>query len=150
LLDINPKVADFLKQRHANVIEGDIFRFEFDKKYDVVSIGIQYELLPSFLEKKGKELSQSAGMVIIQSGCTGFFEFEHDWIMGKKDSTDTIDKWPWFKDTQTIRKYFPNVAEVMWEYQTAIIASHQPLEHLSHSLRRDGFKKVKYENWTLF
>lgn len=141
-LDINKCVCDHLRKHFPDqlVVEKDAFEYSPERKRDIISIGLQYELLPSYLEKKGKELAASCDILLIQSGCPGFFEFEHNWIMGKE-----MEQWPWFSKKQTVQEYFPHAIETLFGYQTGIIASHTPLNNIKKAMKGRGIGPITYD-----
>lgn len=140
LVDLNPSTVAFMKQIHGEkAILADAFKFPLDRRYDVISIGTQYRFNPFFLDVRGKELAESCDYLIIQSGCTTFFEHENNWILGCLDPD-----WPWFKREQTIGNYFPNIRETMYGYQTAIIAGNKDLQSIQDNLALRGFKEPQY------
>jgi hypothetical protein len=139
LIDRDPKLVKFMSRNHpGKVLEKDAFSYTIDGPRDLISVGIQYEFLPRLMEYKGKALAENSGVCIIQSGCTAHFEFEHEWLMGR------VGKWPWYRETQTVSEYFKNVAELMFGFQTMIIAGNKPIDDVVKSLKARGFKEIKY------
>lgn len=149
-LDSSPKVCKYLKNNYPfPVIEGNVLYLDLYRDYDgdVILIGLPYELNPYFLSKKGWQLPCSYWTAVWQSGCTAFFEFEHDWLMGKAHFHD----WPWWKPHQTVPFYFPAVLEMALEWQTCIIAAtnRDRLAKIEEKLSQRGFEKTKYKYLTI-
>lgn len=145
-VDKNPSVTGFLDQRHPGKAEtADALDYKFDRHWDLVQIGIPYELQPWFLEKKGAELARHADSVVLQSACLTFFEFEHSWLMGERKVT----AWPWYKPEQSIAAHFPYVMEAAHGFQSCIIASKTPLDDLKAEMAKRGFSALEYRRVSL-
>ena len=146
-LDASPKVCEYLKANfrypviQKSALNYDFWREGFDG--DVVLMGMPYEHNPHFLSKQGWGLFNSSKFVVFQSGCTAFFEFEHDWLSGKKIFYD----WPWWQPEQNIPNYFQNYLEMALEWQTCIVASQKDydLARIKKEMERRGFTEIKYE-----
>ncbi len=149
-LDSSPVVCGYLKNNYPyQIIEGNVLGLDLYKDYrgDVILMGLPYELNPHFLSKKGWQLPCSYQTAVWQSGCAAFFEFEHDWLMGKEHFHD----WPWWKPHQTVPFYFSAVLEMSLEWQTCIIAAtnQNRLGKIEEKLSKRGFEKIKYEYITI-
>ncbi len=120
-VDVSPTVCENLRRRFPryNVRCGDAMSFSFDRDWDVVLIGLPYELNPILLERLGEMLSYRCGMVIFQSGCRHFFSFEHDWLMGRQDEC-----WPWYRQEQSLDKHFRYTLEPSVDWQLAAVGCH--------------------------
>lgn len=144
-VDVNADVCNYISQNVGyHAIHCDALSFDFDRPRDFVLIGIPYELNPWFLEKRGKELSDSCETAIFQSCCPAFLDFEHDWIMGKRH----FQNWPWWSIKQTLGEYFPHISAFQYKWQVIAVASHSDwqLLHLTRKLyKRNFFSPVRYE-----
>ena len=130
-----------MKKMHGDrAIHGDAFQYPLNRKYSLISSGIQYEFNPSLLQKRGKELAARSDYLIIQSGCKTQFEHEHNWILGYLNPD-----WPWFREEQTLQYYFENIKQLMFSYQTAILASNKPIDDIVAELKNRGFQEVRYD-----
>ncbi|MBI2523741.1 hypothetical protein HYW11_00790 [Candidatus Peregrinibacteria bacterium] len=136
-VELNPTVCDYLKKRfpHSTVINQSGLDVSFDQHFDLVLMGMPYELNAPFLEQRGQELAAHSSLVVFQSGTPTFFEFEHDWILGRKG----FEQWPWWKETQTLLQYFPHVRETRFDWQLGIVAGNQELDPLLEGMRAQGF-----------
>lgn len=144
-VDLSPEVCNYLRSRFPSykVTQANAFEFPFDRRWDLVLMGVPYELNPWFLAKKGSELSACAEMVVFQSGCTAFFQFEHEWIFGKYGFT----QWPWWRFSQTLRRYYQYIYEMALDWQTCIIAGRAARSLLSvPEMHRRGFAPVRYNH----
>jgi len=145
--DINPKVCDYLRQKFPSfkVICADAMEFEFQHDYRLVSVGVPYEIVPWFLAKKGTGLSGWTDIVVIQSGCPAFFEFEHDWIAGSQDTSN----WPWWRASQTLGNYFPYVTEMHLDWQLVIVGCRYKREfsEILGSMTHRGFAPASDRNY---
>jgi len=142
-VDISPLVCNYLREHFSfPVIEKNAFDFTFNRHWDLVLMGLPYELNPWFVAKKGEELFAHSDIAVFQSGCLAFFQFEHDWIFGRRN----IMQWPWWKSEQTLPFYFPVVFEADFDYQTCIIAMSGPkLFAIADRMKQRGFAPIRYE-----
>ena len=129
--------ASALQKRfpHSTIINRNGLDASFDRHFDLVLMGMPYELNAQFLELRGQELAAHSSFVVFQSGTPAFFEFEHDWIMGK----DGFDKWPWWKPEQTLPHHFPHVRQTRFDWQLGAVAGTQELDTLLGSMRMRWF-----------
>lgn len=143
-VEVNPKACAHLKKvlPDSNVMQQSAFDFTFDRKYDLVLIGIPYELNPWLLQKKGDDLADHADTVVFQSGMACMYDQEHDWIMGK--GREDRAYWPWWKASQELANYFPHTAETSLDWQLGAIASHRNLDTTLALMEPRGFKKAEY------
>jgi hypothetical protein len=148
-VDINADVCQYVRQHVGYpTIQSDAFFFNFNRHWNLALIGMPYELNPGFLEKQGQELANSCDTVIFQSCCPNLFDFEHDWILGKRH----FQNWPWWSIKQTLGEYFPHISVFQRSWQVIIVASHSDwrLLHLTRQLyRRSFFTPVQYERVVL-
>ena len=144
-VEVNPKACTHLRKvlPDSTVVEQSAFDFTFDRDYDLVLIGIPYELSPWLLQKKGEELADHADTVVFQSGMTCMYDQEHDWIMGK--GREQRAYWPWWKASQELSTYFPHVAETSFDWQLGAIASRRNLETSLALMEPRGFSKPQYK-----
>lgn len=143
-VDSNPVVCQYLEEKFPyKTVPADAFSFDFNRHWDVILVGIPYELNPWFLARRGLELARCCETVVFQSGSTAFFEFEHDWILGSKK----LATWPWWEKEQTVGFYFPHLMEAALDWQTCIVATQDigSLIRINNTMRRNGFSLVKYE-----
>ena len=117
-VDISPVVC-----RHVSwlfpqyrVIQADALAWRMDRHWDVVLVSTPYELDPWFLERQGETLAKSCRIAVFQSGCRAFFDWEHDWLMGRLDR-----RWPWLRTAQTLSGHFPYVEEYSVDWQLAAV-----------------------------
>ncbi|PIR52212.1 hypothetical protein COU77_01695 [Candidatus Peregrinibacteria bacterium CG10_big_fil_rev_8_21_14_0_10_49_16] len=143
-VEVNPKAAAHLRATLSDytVVEQSGFDFEFDRDYDLVLLGMPYELNPWFIQKKGRGLAQHSDTVIFQSGMTCMYDQEHDWILGKNQHHR--NNFPWWHQSQELGTYFPNVVETSFDWQLGVIASHRNLETPLALMEPRGFSKPKY------
>lgn len=144
-VDISATACEYLHKHFPkyNVIHQNAFDFQFGWDYDLVLIGIGYQMNPWFLEKRGADLARSASMVFFQSGIMAFYDLEHDWIHGQKN----LAAWPWWKPSQTLGAHFTNVVETSFDWQTCALAghSHKSISLAHESMRRRGFSEIQYQ-----
>jgi len=137
-VDSNQTVCEYLKEKSGYpVICADAFAFEFNRHYDVVLMGLPYELNPWFLETRGNILAKHCDVVLFQSGTPAFFEFEHDWIFGQKH----FSTWSWWNKKQTIKAHFPYWTELRLEWQLIIVAakSRRRFAAVTENLKKRNF-----------
>lgn len=138
-VELNPTVCGYLQNRFPEytIINQDGLDASFDRHFDLVLMGMPYELNAQFLERRGQELAEHSSLVVVQSGTPAFFEFEHDWIIGK----DGFRGWPWWKPEQTLPHYFPHVRQTRFDWQLGAVAGHEDLNPLLESMTMRGFSK---------
>lgn len=136
-VELNPTVCAHLQNRFPQytVINQSGLDTSFDRHFDLVLMGMPYELNAAFLERQGQELAEHSSFVVFQSGTPAFFEFEHDWIMGKRG----FERWPWWKPEQTLPQYFPHVQQTRFDWQLGAMAGNEDLEPLLATMRTRGF-----------
>jgi hypothetical protein len=135
-VDLNSDVCRYLRDRFDyTVMNVNAFNFSFDRHWDLVLIGIPYELNPWFLEKKGNELASHCDLAAFQSGTPAFFEFEHDWILGK----NRIGPWPWLRPEQSLPFHFAEVYENAFDWQYCAIGSNGFLDDVLACMKMRGF-----------
>ncbi len=146
--DISPTVCNYLRQRFPGfrVICADATSLVFNRDSRLVLVGVPYELVPQFLAEKGAGLWGWSDIVVIQSGCPAFFEFENDWIAGDK----RLENWPWWESCQTLKHYFPHVAAMSLDWQSVVIGCRyeEEFHRIIKSMRRHGFiftADIKYQ-----
>ncbi len=143
-VDTSPIVCQYLAQRFPEykVTHGDAFKINLDRHWDVVLIGIPYELNPWLLAERGAELARHCQVVVFQSGCTGFFEYEHDWIMGSGQHT----AWDWWRARQTADYHFGEVFELALDWQICVVAGHDKaaMTAIGRAMTRRGFSNTRY------
>lgn len=140
-VEVRPEVCRYVRERLPYpVVEKNAFDFAFDRNWDVVLMGMDYELNPWFLAEKGEELARHASLVVFQSGCPAFFELEHDWINGKHD----VSNWPWWSVTQTLPHYFLTGFTCAYDWQLATVAGHDPqfVVKVQRAMKKSGFSDV--------
>ncbi|MEX2052806.1 MAG: class I SAM-dependent methyltransferase [Candidatus Paceibacterota bacterium] len=139
-VDVSQKVCDYLRKRFQYpVIQASAFDFPFSRHWDVILMGIPYELNPWFLSDRGVDLRNHCDLVVFNSGMCCMFNFEHDWICGKKH----FAQWPWWAKDQTLPFYFRSapVVEAAFDWQLCAIAGKdsRELKRLTRSLAKRGF-----------
>lgn len=140
-VDLNPEVVAYLSARNpGKVVHSDAFDYRFDRQWDLVQLGLPYELVPHFLERRGAELARMTDAVVIQSGCLTFFEFEHAWMKGDA----RFGAWPWYRPEQSLTAHFPYVIESTHGFQTCLIGSTKPLDDVVKAMRVRGFEPPAY------
>jgi SAM-dependent methyltransferase len=146
-VDASPVVCDYLRENFQYpVVEKSAFDFTFDRRWDLVLMGMPYELNPLFLEKRGKDLAEHCSTVVFQSGITAFYEFEHDLIFG---GSARARNWPWWRKKQSIRNYFGTCWQSSFDWQLATIGTHleaDPGIRIAQSLGKRGFVEPKYNS----
>lgn len=142
-VDSSPKVCEYLRQKFdwTEVIQANAFDFKFKRDYDLILIGLPYELLPSFLSRNGSYFARHSEIVVFQSGTPLHFQFEHDWIFGKQN----LRQWPWWHCNQTVPKYWNHNIEAVWGWQNCIVSGNQDLRNVLKTLRKRGFEIMDYE-----
>ena len=145
-MDTSPVVCRYLAQRFPDykVIQGDAFGINFDRYRDVVLVGIPYELNPWLLAKKGTDLFWHCHVAVFQSGCTAFFQHEHDWVRGSEKKIG----WPWWEPDQTAPHHFSQVVELGLDWQTCVVAGDdkQGMRRIRGRMKERGFSKIKYRH----
>ncbi|MDO8664916.1 MAG: class I SAM-dependent methyltransferase [Candidatus Liptonbacteria bacterium] len=152
-VDASPIVCNYLRDRFPSykVINTSGLEFDFKRPegpWDVVLMGMPYELNPWFLEKKGFDLCNNAKIVVFNSGCAAFFEFEHNWIAGNcwLFDKEELATWPWRSPRQTIPLYFHATFEARFDWQTCIMAgTWERLQQICKCAERRGFAPIEYQ-----
>lgn len=148
-VDVSEKVCNYLGINFSyRVIHSDIFRLDLRRHWDVVLVGIPYELQPRLIEEKGTEIHSCCDTVVFQSGSMAFFDFEHNRIAGKPGSR----AWPWWSKDQTLPFLFHDrVFEANFDWQTCLVAGkdRQELRRISSKMTERGFSEIEYETISL-
>lgn len=148
-VDISATACRYLQDRFPRyrVIHQSAFDFNFDRQWDLILVGMGYQLNPWFLERRGMDLADHCSIVVFQSGITAFYEFEHDWICGKPG----LVSWPWWNVFQTLRPYFPHIWESAFDWQTCAFGAHENVDiaTLQECMRQRGFSEIQYQRITL-
>jgi hypothetical protein len=146
IADNSQKVCSYLSLRHPSyrVVQVDAKNEEdmkpvLDRLYDVVILGMPYEYNPVAIERFGDWFSKNARYMIIQSGSPGFYQWEHDLLMGKRETK----MWPWWNLAMSVQCHFPYFIESVISYQHTIITSRDDgrinTPQFSEYLKESGF-----------
>jgi len=124
LIDFSENVTDYISKRHPDYktirgsgLDSRLMLPVLDRHYDVILLGMPYELNPAFIGDFGTALD--ADFLSIQSGCPGFYQWEHEMLMGKENTRD----WPWWNEKIVVGNNFPVALETSFSYQHCIIAA---------------------------
>jgi len=130
--DFSQEMINFLQEKaqprlSENGIESSFYcgpsiDMKIETSIDLLSVGIYYEAQPDFFLKKGKDIAAAlgdSGVLIAQTGM-----IENPFITDLVYNLESYHRsWPWYSERVCLKSYFNNIAEVIVEEETIIVAT---------------------------
>jgi hypothetical protein len=152
IVDYSSNVYTYLKSRQpdyqvlrGNALDRDFMLPILNRSYDLVILGIDYELQPEFMKEFGEILGTNATWLVVQSGSPGFYQFEHNALMGEAPASS----WSWWDANMRVGKHFRHVDTKVFSFQHLIVATSQngmlESREFQSNLKQAGFHNFQWD-----